>query len=92
VYVKEGSPDSARRAVLHLNNAGYLFGLFGGVEDRCDIVLRNASELRVRNQPEKVNGVAVTVQLPLAMTASDDPSHFTGPSKSTVNSWSSRSY
>jgi hypothetical protein len=61
VYVKEGSPDSARRAVLHLNNAGYLFGHFGGDEDRCDIVLRNASELRVRSQPEPVNGVPCLV-------------------------------
>jgi hypothetical protein len=56
-----GSPDSARRAVLNYNNAGYLFGHFGGVEDRCDIVLRNASELRVRSQPEPVNGVPCLV-------------------------------
>jgi hypothetical protein len=59
--VKQGSPDSARRAVLNYNNAGYLFGLFGGIEDRCDIVLRNATDLRVRNQPERVNGVACLV-------------------------------
>jgi hypothetical protein len=61
VPVKRGSPDSARRAILNYNNAGYLFGLFGGVEDRCDIVLRNATELRVRNQPERVNGVSCLV-------------------------------
>jgi hypothetical protein len=54
--VKQGSPDSARRAILGYNNAGYLFGHFGSDEDCCDVVLRNASELRVRNQPEKVNG------------------------------------
>jgi outer membrane lipoprotein-sorting protein len=61
VLVKRGSPDSARRAILTYNNAGYLFGRFSGDEDRCDIVLRNASELRVRNQPEKVNGVPCLV-------------------------------
>jgi hypothetical protein len=64
VPVKQGSPDSARRAILTYNNAGYLFGQFGGFsghEDRCDIVLRNATELRVRNQPERVNGVPCLV-------------------------------
>jgi hypothetical protein len=59
--VSRGSPDSARRAILSYNNAGYLFGHFGGVEDRCDIVLRTASELRVRNQPELVNGTPCLV-------------------------------
>jgi hypothetical protein len=61
VLVKEGSPDSARRAVLHRNNAGYLFGHFGGDEDRCDEVLKTASELRVRSQPEPVNRVPCLV-------------------------------
>jgi hypothetical protein len=61
VLVKQGSPDSARRAVLHHNNAGYLFGHFGGDEDRCDVVLQTASELRVRSQPEPVNRVPCLV-------------------------------
>jgi hypothetical protein len=61
VLVKQASPDSARRAILTYENAGYLFGRFGGDEDRCDIVLRNASELRVRSQPEPVNRVPCLV-------------------------------
>ena len=59
--VKQGSPDSARRAILNYKNAGHLFGRFDGDEDRCDIVLRDATELRVRNQPERVNGVLCPV-------------------------------
>ncbi len=54
--IKEGSPDSARRVILSYNNAGYLFGRFGSDEDCCDEVLKTASELRVRNQPELVKG------------------------------------
>jgi hypothetical protein len=61
VRAKRGSPDSARRAVLNYDNAGYLFGDFGGDVDRCDLMLKNAFELRVRNQPEPVKGVPCLV-------------------------------
>ena len=61
VLVKQGSPDSARREIITYENAGYLFGRFGGDEDRCDIVLRTASELRLRSQPEPVNGIPCQV-------------------------------
>ncbi len=59
--VKAGAPDSARRAILNPDNAGYLFGLFRTDGDRCDIELRNASELRVRSQPELVKGIPCRV-------------------------------
>ena len=76
VRAKRGSPDSARRAVLNYDNAGYLFGDFGGDVDRCDLMLKNASELRVRNQPELVKGVPCLV-IEARRTTSDVDTQYT---------------
>jgi hypothetical protein len=56
-----GGADFARRNILTEEKAGYLFGYITGLGDRIDVILRNASELRVRNQPERVNGVLCLV-------------------------------
>lgn len=37
--------------------AGYLFGYLRGDHDRCDVILKSAAEVRLRQQRERINGV-----------------------------------